>query len=110
MGKQADEMRAAALEIVSLGKRVGEIHRLLDSYAANGSLPVEEKAAKLLDVSEMSRADLVRTLVNMPPNISRAKKRLAGLDPKSAEAKLLAENIAIWTAQLAAVRALAKES
>lgn len=109
MGKQ-DSLREAALEIVTLGKRIGEIHRLLDSYATSGAQPVEEKAAKLLPMEEMSRADIVRTLTNLPPTITKAKKKLSTLDPKSPEAKLLTQNIAVWTAQLDQVRAIGKEA
>ena len=107
--KGAAELLQIATTIAKNGHRVGEIHRLLDNYAQNGSQPVNEKAAMLLPVEEMSRGNLARTLINLPPTITKARKKMATLPPESADYKLLEQNIAIWSQQLTLARQIAKE-
>lgn len=113
MGKQdkkADRLRTIAAAIAVHGRRVGEIHRLLDNYAINGSQPVNEKAAMYFSVDEMSRGDLARTLINLPPTISKARKKLSTLPPDSDDAKLLQQNINTWQVILNQARAVAKQA
>lgn len=97
-------MAEIALEITRAGKRISQIHRALDHHVKSGSVPVPDKLVLMRPESELSRGDIARILCNYPPNITKARRKLAHLPADDPEAKILQINITTWEADLQRAR------
>lgn len=105
MANQDNKLAAIALQIVQAGVRVSQIHQALDNHVKYGSIPVPQNLATQQPTAEMSRGTIARILCNYPPNITKARKKLAHTPPSDPEHAILLANIATWEADLHRARA-----
>jgi hypothetical protein len=103
--KNSQQLCRLSLQIVQAGVRISEIHRALDNHVQFGSVPVPDKIVKQLPADELSRGAIARILCNYPPNITKARRKLASIPADDPEAKVLQFNIGTWEADLARARA-----
>jgi hypothetical protein len=87
------------MQIVKHGMRISQIHRILDEHTATGSVPVP-KDLVLSAPDDLTRGQIARILCNYPPNITKAKRKIAQLPEGDPEILTLLQNIETWEADL----------
>lgn len=94
-----DQVRIAALKIVSNMNRISEIWIAKDYYAKHGAMPDHGNAVRRR-ISEMSKSELIRFSMNIYPAISKLKAKIKAISKNDPKKVLLIEELQMRQTEL----------